>query len=336
VNTVLRLPNWLGDVVMALPAARAIVRHFEGARVTVAGPASVTPIFAERTGLDGVDVLTLPGGRKAQAAVLRAGGFGVAVLFTNSFGSAWVARAAGIAERWGYRTDWRRVLLTRSVPTPRGRVHQADYYRALALALGAARDEGPPAIAVGEASLARARARLVAAGWDPARPLVGFAPGAAYGHAKRWPPARVAEVIARLARERGAAAVLVGAPGDRDAARAIESSRAAAGAIDLVGQTDLREAMGVVAHCRAFVTNDSGAMHLAAAMGVPVTAVFGSTDERVTAPVGAHDVLTAPVFCRPCMLRECPIDHRCMKRISSDMVYDAVIRQLDRAPERSL
>jgi len=334
VTLLLRFPNWLGDAVLALPAARALRRRFEDARVTVAGPASVTPIFAERTGLDRVDVLTLTGGRRVQAAALRAGGFDAAVLFTNSFGSAWVARSAGIAERWGYRTDWRRPLLTRAVPTPRGRVHQADYYRELAAGLGAARDEGPPAIHLAGATKARAHDRLVAAGWDPARPLVGFAPGAAYGHAKRWPPARVAEVIRRLAADRGAQAVLVGAAGDRDAARAIESSLDGARAIDLVGHTGLGEAMGVVAHCLAFVTNDSGAMHLAAALGVPVTAVFGSTDERVTAPVGAHEVLTAPVFCRPCMLRECPIDHRCMKRISSAMVYDAVARCLDRQPER--
>ena len=333
-NVLLRLPNWLGDVVMALPAARAVRRHFAGARVTVAGPAPVMPIVAEGTGLDGVEVLALPDGRAAQASALRAGGHDVAVLFTNSFGSAWVARSAGIAERWGYGTDWRRMLLARTVPAPRGCVHQADYYRELAVRLGMPRDDGPPAIVVREATRARARRRLLDAGWDPARPLVGFAPGAAYGHAKRWPPARVAEVVARLAAERGAAAVLVGAAGDRDAARAIESSLAGARVIDLVGHTDLGEAVGVVAHCRAFVTNDSGAMHLAAAIGVPVTAVFGSTDERVTAPIGAHEVLTARVFCRPCMLRECPIDHRCMKRISSDMVYDAVSRQLDRGPER--
>jgi heptosyltransferase-2 len=100
--------------------------------------------------------------------------------------------------------------------------------------------------------------------------------------------------------------------------------------VNLIGRTDLRLLMGVLEACRAFVSNDSGAMHLAAALGVPVTAIFGPTDERATAPVGDHDVIVHQVFCRPCMLRECPIDHRCMKRISVDEVYSAVTRRIDR------
>ena len=177
-NILLRLPNWLGDVVMALPAARAARRHFAGARVTVAGPAPVMPIVAEGTGLDDVEVLALPAGRAAQASALRAGGFEVAVLFTNSLGSAWVARSAGIAGRWGYRTDWRRLLLTRAVPAPRGRVHQADYYRELAVRLGMARDDGPPAIVVRESTRGRARQRPLRAGWGAPRPRRWEVPGA--------------------------------------------------------------------------------------------------------------------------------------------------------------
>jgi heptosyltransferase-2 len=320
---------------MALPAVRALRRHFAGAAIAVAGPASVMPLFAEDTGLDGIGTIVLPVDRCAQVRALREGGFGTAVLFTNSFGSAWVVRSAGVPQRWGFGTAWRRMLLTRAVQTPGGRLHQSDYYRELAVRLGAARDDNPPAIAVTETTMMRARERLVTAGWDPAQPLVGFAPGAAYGHAKRWPPAEVAEVVARLADQRGAASVLVGSAGDRPAARAIESSLAGRRVIDLVGHTDLRTATGVLAHCRAVVTNDSGAMHLAAAIGLPVTAVFGPTDERVTGPAGSHAVLTAPVFCRPCRLRECPIDHRCMKRISADMVFDAVSRQLSQGPEHA-
>jgi heptosyltransferase-2 len=168
-------------------------------------------------------------------------------------------------------------------------------------------------------------------GVAPDRPLVGFAPGAAYGHAKRWPPERVAQVITRLARERGIRAVLVGAGGDREAGRGIESSLPAdVSAVNVIGRTDLRLLMGVISTCRAFVSNDSGAMHLAAALGVPVTAIFGPTNERATAPLGDHDVVLHPVFCRPCMLRECPIDHRCMKRISEEDVYGAVTRRMDR------
>ena len=98
--------------------------------------------------------------------------------------------------------------------------------------------------------------------------------------------------------------------------------------VNLIGRTDLRQLAGILARCSAFVSNDSGAMHLAAAVGVPVTALFGPTDERVTAPLGDHDVILHEVFCRPCMLRDCPIDHRCMKQISSGEVFEAVAARL--------
>ena len=125
---------------------------------------------------------------------------------------------------------------------------------------------------------------------------------------------------------------MVGAAGDREAGREIESLLpAGVRAVNLIGRTDLRVFAGVLARCRSFVSNDSGAMHLAAALGVPVTAIFGPTDERATAPLGNHDVLLHPVFCRPCMLRDCPIDHRCMKRIPVDRVFAAVSARLDRA-----
>ena len=175
----------------------------------------------------------------------------------------------------------------------------------------------------------RAARLLVQVGIAPTALLIGFAPGAAYGHAKRWPPARVAAVVARLAQERGATSILVGAHGDREAGREIESTLpSAVRVVNLIGRTDLRQLAGILARCAAFVSNDSGAMHLAAAVGVPVTAIFGPTDERVTAPIGNHDVIVREVFCRPCMLRDCPIDHRCMKRITSDEVFEIVAARL--------
>ena len=177
----------------------------------------------------------------------------------------------------------------------------------------------------------RVDAFLKTIGVDRSAPLVGFAPGAAYGHAKRWPPDRVAEVIARLG-ARGVACVMVGADGDRAAGREIESALPAGSpVVNVIGRTDLRLLSGLLASCDVFVSNDSGAMHLAAAVGVPVAAIFGPTNERVTAPLGDHDVIIHQVFCRPCMLRDCPIDHRCMRRVSADTVFDTVIRRLDRA-----
>jgi lipopolysaccharide heptosyltransferase II len=188
-----------------------------------------------------------------------------------------------------------------------------------------------PTLRITPGTRARTDAFLAQLGVDRSTPLVGLAPGAAYGHAKRWPPQRVAELVARLTAG-GTTCLLVGAEGDRSAGREIESvlppgSRV----VNVIGRTDLRLFAGLLASCHAFVSNDSGAMHLAAAAGVPVAAIFGPTDERVTAPLGNHDVIIHQVFCRPCMLRDCPIDHRCMRGISVDTVFDAVTRRLSEA-----
>lgn len=328
-----RVPNWLGDAVLALPALAAVRRHFARAELVLAAVPAVAPLFEEDTGVDAAATIVLPARLGEQVARLARDPIDLAVLFTNSFGSAWVAWRAGARERWGYRARFRGALLTRGVGRPRGRVHQAEYYRRLVEALGMPTAPAAPRVRLAAATRRRAADLLARAGWDGSSPLVGIAPGAAYGHAKRWPPARVAELATALGAARGATVVLVGAAGDRDAGREIESKvgRAPGGArlLNLIGQTDLRAAMGVMAACDAVVSNDSGAMHLAAALGRPVVAVFGPTDERVTGPVGDHDVLVHPVVCRPCLLRECPIDHRCMTRISAAQVFDAVVRRLD-------
>jgi heptosyltransferase-2 len=219
-------------------------------------------------------------------------------------------------------------MLTRAVSHPRGRLHHIEYYLALVRGVGIAAEGASPRLAARASTLEEADAILAKHGASPGMRLVGFAPGAAYGHAKRWPPDRVAAVITALS-ARGIGAVIVGTAADRDTARAIESSLpAGTRVVDLVGRTTLRQLVGVVARCAAFVSNDSGAMHVAAALGVPLTAIFGPTDERVTSPAGRADVILRDVFCRPCLLRECPIDHRCMKRIDVDSVLRSVTGHL--------
>ena len=153
-----------------------------------------------------------------------------------------------------------------------------------------------------------------------------MAPGAAYGGAKRWPPERFAALASDLAAD-GVRAAMVGSGGDRHTADEVKVREPKV--IDLVGQTDLSQLAGVLALARALVTNDSGSMHLAAAIGTPVTAMFGPTDERATRPLGdGHTVMTASVWCRPCMLRECPLDHRCMDAIDTAQVIAATRRVL--------
>jgi heptosyltransferase II len=328
----IRAPNWLGDLIMALPAMAMVRRAHPEAELLVAVGRAFAPVLHEARELRAT-VLPLGDASGDEVGVLKDCAADTAILFPNSFGSAWVAWRADVRERWGYAASGRRWLLTRAVARPRGRVHQVEYYRALARGLGMPEAPGEPRLTAGGALLERADAFLREE--DLAgRPLVGFAPGAAYGHAKRWPPAYVADVIARLASERGAACVLVGARGDVEAGREIESALgsrplAPGRMVNLIGRTDLRLLMGLLSRCDVFLTNDSGAMHLAAALGRPVVGLFGPTDERVTAPSGpASDVLRADVFCRPCLLRDCPIDHRCMRRITPDRALEAIVARL--------
>jgi heptosyltransferase-2 len=259
-------------------------------------------------------------------------GFEAALLLPNSFRAAWISKRADISDRWGYRTDWRAPLLTRAVYPPAG-LHQVEYYQHLVHALDFPNGPIEPKLDIPSQSREAGERLLRHAGWDGRAPLVGLAPGAAYGGAKRWPPASFAGLARDLATD-NVRSVMLGAAGD--AVTAAEVWRAwtnngsrAPGLLDLVGRTDVPALAGVLANCRALVTNDSGAMHLAAAIGVPVTAVFGPTDERATRPIGhAHLVVTGPAWCRPCMLRECPLNHRCMRGIEVAQVVNAARRTL--------
>lgn len=337
---VVRAPNWLGDILMAVPAIAAVRAAHRDAHLAIAAPAAFADVCATIPGVDGV--VPLPGsGLRAIAAhaeALKAGRFDLAILFTNSFASALAASRAGITERWGYRRDLRGRLLTRAIPVrsrtragaktaPESRHHSA-YYLRLVARLGM-----PPAGATGvlvppAAAVDRAAALLAAAGVAADTRLVGFAPGAAYGSAKRWPPERVAAAIAGISGG-GVRAVLVGAAADREIARAIQSAldpATRATVVDLVGRTDVATLMAVLARCGVVVANDSGAMHVASAVGRPVVAIFGPTDERATAPLGPHTLVRRDVWCRPCLLRACPIDHRCLRGVAAADVVAAVTK----------
>ena len=332
-------PNWLGDAVMALPAIADLRRYAAQQRLVLAARPGVAPLFELVPGVDAV--VTLAGGSSAWGAFasdvqrIREVGASTAVLFPNSIRSALTVLRARVPDRWGYRRDFRSLLLTRGVSRVRGVLHQVDAYRHLVAALGAENGSREPQVDVPARLVDDARLVLRARGWDGARPLVGIAPGAAFGGAKRWPGRRVARLIARAVAERGASCVLVGGAADvpitcaiAAEAATIDPSARGGSVIDLAGQTTLVQLAGVLAACAAFVSNDSGAMHLAAAVGTPVVAVFGPTNEQATAPVsragGSVNVIAGTAWCRPCGLRECPIDHRCMTSISVDRVVHAL------------
>lgn len=159
--------------------------------------------------------------------------------------------------------------------------------------------------------------------------VVGLNPGAAYGTAKRWLPARYVDLGRRLRDERGAEIVLFGAASERELAEQIAAG-IGAGARSTAGQTTLAEFVKLVAGCHLFVTNDTGTMHVAAAMGVPVLAIFGATDERATAPLGPRvHLIKKAVPCSPCLLRHCPVDHRCMREIPVSEVFETACQILN-------
>lgn len=331
---VVRLPNWLGDIVMALPALGALRRQWSDWHFSVALPRSYAPLMAAVPGIDGVVPLQARPWRERAArlgdlASLREGGFDRGVLFTNSYASAKLLREAGIPERAGYATDWRGRLLTERVP-PRARRgdarHQARYYGCLAEAMGARVESYAVALQAPQEWLDRADAMLAAAGVPTSAVLVGFAPGAAYGTAKQWPPDRVARVI-EFASRRGFTSLLFGASADEPTGDAVQAALASFGserAINLIGQTDLLTLAGLTARCTAFLSNDSGSMHLASALGVRTVAVFGPTDEEATSPLGPHTIVRGQAWCRPCLRRVCPLDHRCMTSIAPEQVMSAL------------
>ncbi len=327
---VILAPNWLGDAVMALPAIADVRRGLPESTIAVAARAPVSPLFDLVSGVD--EVLTMPSNWRDAAAALEKGGFDAVLLLPNSLRAAIVAKRAAIAERWGYSGDLRAALLTRPVPRERG-LHQVAYYQRLVNLLGFENGSDAPCVAVSSSARDAARALLAARGRHAGAPLVAVAPGAAFGGAKRWPPESFASLVGALAEDR-VQAVVVGAAADRSSADAVlagvrPSSRDALSPIDLVGDTDLSILAAVLSECRTLVTNDSGAMHMAAAVGIPVTAVFGPTNEHETRPIGTrHSIVVSDAWCRPCMLRDCPLDHQCMRAVTPPEVLAAARRSL--------
>lgn len=329
-------PNWLGDAVMSLPAIADVRRRYHGARLIVAARASVADLFRHTPDVDEVVVLQWKGqalrlrSLNQDVGALRGVEADIALLLPNAFSAAWLVQRAGIRERWGYAADLRRPMLSRAIARPKRSVHQGEYYQHLVRELGIETGPLEPSLTVPDASIAAARTLLTTSGWDATRPLVAVAPGAAYGTAKRWLPSHYAELVTKLV-STGACCVLVGSAGDRETTTwilGLVPEAARAHVIDLSGVTSLSSLAAVIAIAKAFVSNDSGAMHVASAVGAPVAAIFGPTREYETRPLprnGARaEVLIHQVWCRPCMLRECPIDHRCMKGLSPDRVFTSV------------
>ncbi len=344
VNRILvRGPNWLGDAVMCEPALRGLRRLFPNAALSLVVKPAVAELFHAHPDVNDVVVYDARGrhsglsGKWTLAGELRRAGFDLAVLFQNAFEAALIAFLAGIPRRYGYATDGRSLLLSQPVAKPDSRtsIHQVRYYWELLRPLGLAGEPEPPRLHVLPQEERGIADRLGQAGISEADVVIGLNPGSTYGSAKRWLPERFAETAERLSRwveqseGRRVAIAIFGAQGEEPLGREI-AARLSVPAAVLSGATTIRELMAAVKRCRLLVTNDTGPMHIAAAFNVPVAAVFGPTDWRTTAPYGnRHALIRTPVDCAPCLLRECPIDHRCMTGVTTSQVYEAAVKQLE-------
>ncbi len=336
-----RATNWLGDAVMSIPALRAIREAFPDWRITVLARPGVADLYAREEFCDRIiryDRMGAHGGfagRWRLAAELRGDHYDCAILLQNAFDAALLAWLARIPRRIGYARDGRGFLLTDAVTLPGPDdipPHQRFYYLELLRRAGLIRRlPESAAIRLGSAGLAAAagreqwRRRGLSEG-----PWVGVSPGAAFGGAKRWLPERFAETASRLSSDLGADVAVFGSPAEAALCEQV-AGQVGPRARNLAGRTTLAEFIDLAATCRLYLTNDSGPMHIATALGVPTVAVFGATDDQATGPSGSRArVVRQPVDCSPCMLRECPIDHRCMTRVETAMVVEIARAVLSR------
>ncbi len=320
-NILIRATNWVGDAVMSLPALRVIRERFPHAHIAVLAKPWVADLYRRETFAD--EVIPYDRSRWEIAGALRKRKFDCAILLQNAFDAALIAWLARIPVRIGYSRDARRLLLTRAVKVPlRGEIprHERFYYLELLRRSGII-DSLPESEAI----------HLEAGGRKEVRRMIGVSPGAAYGTAKQWLPERFAEAAAKIAIERGAQIALFGSAAERELCVRIADQLKKHTVTNYAGKTSLGEFIDLASQCEIFLTNDSGAMHIASALGVPTIAIFGATDDIGTGPTGPlARVIRESVECSPCLLRECPIDHRCMTRVSADRVAEEALKLIRR------
>ena len=319
----IRSSNWLGDAVMSVPAVRAIKGGRADAHVTIAAPAKIAPMWKLIREVDAI--IPLPDGSLVQVVwqLRQRMTFDVAILFPNSLRVALESWLSGIPRRVGYRGHWRSWLVNQIVPVPRKPgppEHHSLRFLRVAHECGAA-------VLNAQHSTLNIRIQsgnqLSTINHQPLK--IGLCPGAEYGPAKRWLPERFAEAAAKISAQSSAQWILFGTKNDTAIGQQIA---AAIGdhCINRIGKTTLDQLVNELRQCRLLLTNDTGTMHLAALLGVPVVAIFGSTEPRLTGPLGnGHIVLRHHVECSPCFLRECPIDFRCMKAVTAEEVADAAL-----------
>jgi heptosyltransferase-2 len=335
-----RAPNWIGDCVMAGPALESLKHNFPEADLWIAARGWVSGLFSFFPAVDGILSLPPSGGLRgleAAAGLLKKHRFDVGLLLTNSFKSALELTRAGIAQRWGYRTDGRSFFLTRGLPKPNREKpsHHVYYYLELLEELGLKTLAPRLSMFPPREHTPLMKERLRGQGWDGKQPLVLLNPGAQYGPAKRWPAERFQRLARLIRQERRVFLAITGSEAEIPLAEEISRGLDPRPAV-LAGTTSLEDLVAVIGMAGLFVTNDTGPMHIANALGTPLVALFGPTDHRATGPFQTPSALIRhPAPCWPCLNRVCPFDHRCMLDIPPEEVLNACLDILDGRTEGS-
>ena len=336
---IVRVPNWVGDAVMCTPALLTLREVFPMASIAVLARPSIADLLRSHPAVDSLVLYDYKGshsglgGKLSLIRQLRKEGYDLAILLQNAVEAALLVWLAGIPHRIGYPTDGRGVLLSHSVPLPihAEMLHQVEYYQRLLMFLTGRDSMYSPTLAVLPDEVKSINEKLNVLGVKEGDVLIGLNPGSVYGGAKRWLPERFAESADRLVESPAlqknhngsVRCVIVGAPGEEDLGETI-AGKMRHRPIVLSGKTTLQGLMALIKRCHLLITNDTGPMHIANAFGVPVVAIFGPTDHTTTSPfIEPYSIVRCPVDCSPCLLRECPIDHRCMTHVTVDEVVRA-------------
>ena len=326
--------NWIGDAVMTIPAIRQLRRLFPDANLTLQSRSGAKGILEQAHLFD--EIIT-PGGLFDQVGELRRRRFDLAVIFPNSFSSALAVRLGGVERSFGYAAERRSLLLTDPVAVPDWKEsrHEVYYYLELVAAVEKSffgQVSEPlslePDLTIEETGAKIAREALRALGLNEGRKTVAIAPGSTNSRAKRWIPQRFAALNDMLQSELACNVILLGSKDDREISSTV-TSLSTHRPFDLTGETDIEHAAAILSTVDLLISNDMGLAHVAPAVGTETIVIFGPTNQLTTRPLSSNaTVISANVECAPCMLRDCPIDHRCMTRVSVEEVFERAKEKL--------
>lgn len=337
-NILIRMPNWLGDAVMATPVLADIRGYWPNATLTAMCQSNIAPLLTHDPSLDEIFSYVRPNQwihRSQHLEIienLRRGEYDLGVLLTNSFSSAWWLWRGNVRNRIGYAANLRSILLNKAVPFPQNieSQHLVVTYKMLLQPIGIPLSNTQPALYISPEEHTQAKQLLATLGIHVGKQIIiGINPGAAYGSAKCWLPERFKAVTRRLLQNPNYVVIYFGDPAGAPLVHEICSDMPER-VVNLAGKTNLRELLALIQLCSVFLTNDSGPMHIAAALKRPLVALFGSTSDVKTGPsYGISTVIHKRVECSPCYKRVCPIDFRCMKRIEVDEVYEEILKLIN-------